>query len=30
MSKDNLALYTGHQYGVDVQGNEVIQVDMYI
>jgi hypothetical protein len=27
---NNLALYTGYQYRVDVQGYEVIVVDMYI
>ena len=30
MSSDNLALYTGYQYRVGVQGYEVIEVDMYI
>jgi hypothetical protein len=30
MSKDNLAMYTGYQYRVDVQGYEVIEVDVYI
>ena len=30
MSSDNLALHTGYQYLVDVQGYEVIKVDMYI
>jgi hypothetical protein len=27
MSNDNLAICTGYQYRVDVQGNEVIEVD---
>ena len=30
MSNDNLAIYTGYPYRVDVQGYEVIEVDMYI
>ena len=30
MSTDNLAIYTGYQYPVDVQEYEVIEVDMYI
>ena len=30
MSNDNLAIYTGYQYRVDVEGYEVIVVDMYI
>jgi hypothetical protein len=30
MSNDNLALYKGNQYQVDVQGYEVIKVNMYI
>jgi hypothetical protein len=29
MSNDKLAIYTGHQYRVDVQGYEVIEVDIY-
>jgi hypothetical protein len=30
MSNDNLAIYTGYQYRVHVQGYEVIEVDMYM
>jgi hypothetical protein len=30
MSNNSLALYTGYQYRVNVQGYEVIEVDMYI
>ena len=30
MSNDNLPIYMGYQYRVDVQGYEVIEVDMYI
>jgi hypothetical protein len=30
MSNDNLAIYTGYQHRVNVQGYEVIEVDMYI
>ena len=29
MSNYNLAIYTGYQYCVDVQGYEVIEVGMY-
>jgi hypothetical protein len=28
MSNNNLAIYTGYQYQVDVHGYEVIEVDM--
>jgi hypothetical protein len=28
MWNDNLAIYTGYQYRVDVQGYDVIEVDM--
>ena len=30
MCNNDLAIYTGYQYQVDVQGYEVIEVDMYI
>jgi hypothetical protein len=30
MSNNKLVIYTGYQYRVDVQGYEVIEVDMYI
>jgi hypothetical protein len=30
MSNDNLAIYKGYQYRLHVQGNEVIEVDVYI
>jgi hypothetical protein len=30
MSNDNLAIYTGYQNQVDVQGYKVIEVDVYI
>jgi hypothetical protein len=30
MSNYNLAIYTGYQYRVDVQGYKIIEVDMYI
>ena len=30
MINDNLAIYTGYQYRVHVQGYEVIEVDMYM
>ena len=30
MSNDNVAIYTGYWYIVDVQGCEVIEVDMYM
>lgn len=30
MSNDNVAIYTGHHYGVDVQRYVVIEVDMYV
>ena len=29
-ARNNLAIYTGFQYRVDVPGNKVIEVDMYI
>ena len=30
MSNNNMAIYTGYQYRLDVQGYEEIEVDMYI
>ena len=30
MHDDNLAMYKRYQYQVDVQGNKVIEVDVYI
>ena len=30
MSYDKLTICTGYQYRVDVQGYEIIEVDMYI
>ena len=30
MCNNNMAIYTGYQYRVEVQGYNVIEVDMYI